>query len=156
MKTRMISAVLAAVACIFTLCSCEYIFGSVADEGAVTVVIENADGSFAVYEAELKDVENKSEGAKGILEQLCKTDGLQLEITESTYGAYVCAVGSIKESVSEGLYVIVYTSVEADSYAGAPTLDYNGTVMYQSGVGLSTMNVEAGTTVLFRLEKSPY
>ena len=75
---------------------------------------------------------------------------------DSTYGAYVSAIGSIKEDGASKTYVIVYTSVAADSYDGAPTVDYDGVTMYQAGVGLSGMTVEAGTIILFRLEVSPW
>ena len=77
-------------------------------------------------------------------------------MVDSTYGAYVSAIGGIAENGAEAMYVIVYTSVASDSYDGAPTVDYNGTTMYQAGVGLSGMSVEAGTVILFRVEKSPY
>ena len=81
---------------------------------------------------------------------------LYLEMIDSTYGAYVSAIGSIKESGVDKMYVIVYTSVATDSYEGAPTVDYEGTTLYQAGLGLSGMNVEAGGIILFRIEKSPY
>ena len=77
-------------------------------------------------------------------------------MVESTYGAYVSEIGSIKEDSTEKKYVIVYTSVASDSYEGAPTTEYDGTTLYQAGLGLSGMKVEAGTIILFRLEKSPY
>lgn len=139
------------------LCSCDLLFGGVDEEGKITVVVENTDGSYQVFEATLDAVENKEEGAKGVLEHLNQgKDGLYLEMTDSTYGAYVSAVGNIRENPSEGLYVMVYTSVSKDSYEGAPTLNYNGEVLYQAGVGLSGMTVEAGGIILLRLEGSPY
>ncbi len=157
MKKRLLAAALL-VACVLTLLSsCGLIFGDVEDSGAVTVVIENADGSYDTYLADLDAVRNKSEGAKGIIEYLDATeDSFYLEMVDSTYGAYVSAIGSIKESASEGMYVIVYTSVATDSYVGAPAVDYEGITLYQAGLGLSGMSVNEGTVILFRLEKSPY
>jgi hypothetical protein len=73
---------------------------------------------------------------------------------DSTYGAYVSAIGSIAEG--DNMYVICYTSSAADSYEGAPTVKYDGMTLYQAGVGLSGMSVESGSVILFRLEKSPY
>lgn len=157
MKNRLLAAALL-VACVLTLLSsCGLIFGDVEDSGAVTVVIENADGSYDTYIADLDSVRNKSEGAKGIIEYLDATeDSFYLEMVDSTYGAYVSAIGSIKENGSDGMYVMVYTSVSADSYEGAPNAYYEGITLYQAGLGLSGMSVEEGTVILFRLEKSPY
>lgn len=157
MTKKRILAILLVVLMTLLLFSCDLFSGSVDNAGSVTVVVENTDGSYDVFEAELDAVENKEEGAKGILEHLKgSNDRFYLEMTESTYGAYVTAIGNIRENSSEGLYVMVYTSVSSDSYEGAPTVDYKGTALYQSGVGLSGMKVEAGTVILFKLEKSPY
>ena len=136
-----------------TLSSCGVfsLFGDVAEKGEVTVVVENADGSFEVYEAHLESVENKNEGVKGVLEHLNQqNDSLYLVMEDGAYGAFVSEIGSIKQS--EGSYVMVYTSIESDSYAGAPTVEYDGKTLYQSGVGISAMKVGAGTVILFRLE----
>ena len=158
MKKRILSLVLILVMALSAMTSCDILFGDVADNGDVTVVIENADGTYDVYKTYLEEVENKSEGAKGVIEHLNKRENnpLTLEMVDSTYGAYVSAIGSIKEDVASKTYVIVYTSVAADSYEGAPTIDYDGVTMYQAGVGLSGMTVEAGTIILFRLEVSPW
>ena len=157
MTKKKILAILLVVLMTLLLFSCDLFSASVDNAGSVTVVVENTDGSYDVFEAALDAVENKEEGAKGILEHLKESnDRFYLEMTESTYGAYVTAIGNIRESSSEGLYVMVYTSVSSDSYEGAPTADYKGTTLYQSGVGLSGMKVEAGTVILFKLEKSPY
>ena len=157
MKNRIISIILLAAVCLLSLSSCDYLFGDVADDGKVIVVVEESDGGFSKFTADLAFVEKKYEGAAGVLDYLSgRADRLYVETTDGGYGAYVTAIGSIRENKSEGMYVIVYTSVKADSYAGAPTVDYEGITMYQSGVGLSSMTVEAGTVILFRLEKSPY
>ena len=158
MKTRILSLVLVVVIAVASMTSCDafnsIFYGEVAEQGYVTVVVENADGTYDVYKATLEEVENKNEGAKGIIEHLNKSESnpLALEMTESTYGAYVVGIGSIKEDFASNAYVMVYTSVATDSYEGAPTVDYEGVTMYQSGVGLSGMSVEAGTVILFRLE----
>ena len=160
MKKKILAFILALASVFMLLTSCEIIDildgPEVSDEGAVTVVVENYDGSYDVYEASLSEVENKAEGAEGIIEHLNQKKGLYLEMVDSIYGAYVSAVGSIKENSTEATYVIVYTSISTDSYQGAPTVDYNGTTLYQAGVGLSRMSVDAGTVIMFRAEKSPY
>ena len=137
--------------------SCGLLFGQVADSGDISVVIENADGTYDVFDANLDSIENKSEGAKGVIEHLDnKNDSFKVEMIDSTYGAYVSAIGSIRENPTDAMYVMVYTSVATDSYEGAPSINYNGVTLYQSGVGLSGMSVSEGVVILFRLEKSPY
>ena len=154
---RLIAVFVLAVLMLGCLCSCNLINNSVAEEGDVTIVIENVDGSYDVYDIVLESVENKNEGVKGILEHLNKGDDkLYVEMVDSTYGAYVSAIGNIKEDAASGSYVMLYTSIASDSYEGAPTVDYDGTTLYQSGVGMSSMNVESGTVVLFRLETYSY
>ena len=155
MKTRILALFLVIVMALSAMTSCMF-YGEVAEQGDVTVVIENADGTFAVYKTYLEEVENKSEGAKGVIEHLNKreTNPLTLEMVDSTYGAYVSGIGSIKEDAASKTYVMVYTSVASDSYEGAPTVEYEGITMYQAGLGLSGMKVEAGTIILFRLEVS--
>ncbi len=154
MKNKILSLVL--VIALMALTSCSYIFGDVAEQGVATVVVENTDGSYESFKVYLDKLENKSEGAKGVLEHLNKNDDLYLEMVDSTYGAYVSAVGSIKESATDKMYVIVYTSLASDSYDGAPTLDYKGATLYQAGLGLSGMTVDEGVIILLRLEESPY
>lgn len=158
MKTKILAAILLVFVIMGSLISCDLLWGDVAESGDVTVVVEQADGSYDVYYAYLEQVENKNEGAKGIIEHMNQRSEKTLSLTmvDSTYGAYVSAIGGIAENGAEAMYVIVYTSVASDSYDGAPTVDYNGTTMYQAGVGLSGMSVEAGTVILFRIEKSPY
>ena len=158
MKNKILALLSLVAVALATLSSCGILFGDVADNGDFTVVVENVDGTYDVYKTYLEDVENKSEGGKGVIEHLNKRDDkpLALEMVDSTYGAYVSAIGSIKESASDKMYVIVYTSVATDSYEGAPTVQYDGRTLYQAGVGLSGMTVEADGIILFRLERSPY
>lgn len=158
MKKRLLALLLATFILTLSLVSCDAFLGDVADSGDITVVVENKDGSYDVYKTCLEEVENKKEGAKGVVEHLNEREQnpVYLEMVDSTYGAYVSAIGSIRESASDKLYVIVYTSVAADSYDGASTVEYDGTTLYQAGVGLSGMAVPEGGIILFRLEKSPY
>ena len=155
MKIRILALLLALVTAASILTSCSLIFGDVADSGSFTVLVENTDGSYEVYKTDLDSLENKSEGAKGVVEHLnTGDDRLYLEMVDGGYGAYLSSIGNIREG--DGYYVIVYTSVASDSYEGAPTVVYEGVTLYQAGVGLSGMTVEAGGVILFRLEKSPY
>ncbi len=157
MKNRLLALILIVAAAVATLSSCGIIFGDVAEQGEITVVVENTDGGYDLFETNLDAVKNKNEGAKGVLEHLNqRNDRLYVEMIDGGYGAYVSAIGSIKESAADKMYVIVYTSVASDSYEGAPTVQYEGVTLYQAGVGLSGMTVEEGSIILFRLEKSPY
>lgn len=157
MKNRLLALLLVIASVLTVFTSCDLLFGKVDDSGNFTVAVENTDGSYDVFKANLEEIENNKEGAKGVVEHLSKEDdGLYLEMVDSTYGAYVSAIGSIRESNADKMYVIVYTSVASDSYDGAPTLQYEGITLYQAGVGLSGMSVSEGGIILFRLEKSPY
>ena len=131
---------------------------TVAEKGDVTVVVEVAEGEYEVYKTYLENVENKSNGALGVLENLRdrENDPLHLVYSESTYGAFVTEIGSIKEDAAAGAYVMVYTSVQADSYEGAPVVNYEDTELYSAGLGISTMTVNSGTVILFRIEVYSY
>lgn len=158
MKNRIIGLLLSVTVVLLALSSCGYIFGDVAEQGDVIVVVERHDGTCEVYKTYLESVENKKEGAKGVIENLRdrEENPLPLEMADSSYGAYVSGIGSIREDPASKMYVIVYTSLASDSYEGAPTVDYEGVTLYQAGVGLSGMTVESGGVILFRLESSPY
>ena len=66
MKNRLL-ALLLLMATLLSVTSCGIIFGDVAEQGDITVVVENTNGSFEVYKTYLENVENKSEGAKGVI-----------------------------------------------------------------------------------------
>lgn len=125
----------------------------VAEKGDVTVVIEVADGEYEVYKTYLENVENKKNGALGVLESLRdrEENPLHLVYSDSGYGAFITEIGSIKQNEAVGEYVVSYTSVETDSYAGAPTREYEGMTLFSSGVGVSSMTVNEGTVILFRI-----
>ena len=144
-------SIICIAAILFTLASCNK---SIAEEGDVTVVVENADGKHEVYMTYLENVENKGNGALGVLENLKSREEnpLHLVYQNGAFGAFITEIGSIKQDESSGAYVMAYTSVETDSYADAPTVKYKEAVLYSSGVGVNTMTVKAGTIILFRLE----
>lgn len=150
---RILSLLLILAISITALASCGLIsiFGEVEDEGEAWVVVEAADGSYEVYKAALKDVENKKEGAKGVLLYLRdrEENPLHLVMDESSF---VTEIGSIKQDVSSGAYVMIYTSVKADEMPGMPTVEYDGNTLYSSNFGITGMTVKADTVILFRLE----
>ena len=153
-KTRILALIIAVMMLMLSSCS---LFGSVADEGGVTVAVENGE-TYEVYTISLETVENKSEGAWGVLEALAarEKDPLHLVSESGAYGAFITEIGGIKQDASAGAYIMVYTSVATDSYEGSPTVEYNGQTLYQSGVGVSDMTVNADTVIFFRIEVYAY
>ena len=153
MKKRIISLTLILALAVCALCSC---FGSVAERGDVTVVIANRDGTYTEYNAYLENIENKSEGAAGVIEHLAarEKNPLTVDMVNSTYGKYVNAIGSLTPDTASGEYISIYTSVESDfgTFLGVSEIEYNGTVLKSSGVGLTDMNVPEGAVILFCIE----
>ena len=154
MKNKILALTITLIIAVMSLLSCGYIFGDVAEQGDVTVVIENADGTYNVYKTYLENVENKKEGAKGVLENLRdrENDPLSLEMSNGDYGAFITEIGGLKADNNAHTFVSIYTSLSSDSYEGAPTVQYDGITLYQSGVGVSGMKVQEGTVILFRIE----
>ena len=126
----------------------------VAEEGDVSIVIENRDGTHEVYKVFLEDVTNKNEGVYGVIQFLMdrEENSLTAEVVDSTYGAYVQSIGSLTPLGSE--YVCLYTSLEKDfgTWDGVKTVEYEGQTLKESGVGLSSMSIEKGAVVLFKIE----
>ena len=147
-KTRILALIVAVVMLMLSSCS---LFGGVADEGGVTVVVENGD-SYEVYTISLEAVENKSEGAWGVLEAMASRENNPLHLVKEESGYFITEIGGIKQDASVGAYVMIYTSVATDSYDGAATIDYNGQTLYASGFGANKMTVNADTVILFRVE----
>ena len=147
--------ILALILCIaVTLIATVSCTAKVGESGDVTVVVEVSEGNYEVYKTYLENVENKDNGALGVLQNLKarEENPLHLVYSDSTYGAFVTEIGSIKEDSAAGAYVMVYTSNAADSYEGAATVNYGETVLYSAGVGISAMSVTEGTVILFRIE----
>ena len=133
---------------------------TVEEKGDVTVVIENEEGEYDAYKVYLEDVENKSEGVVGILEHLSgrEDNPLHLKMSDGPYGKFLTEIGSVKEDLAAKKYITVYTSLEKDfgTWEGVGVLDYEGTTLKSSGVGISEMSIESETIILFRLEVSQW
>ena len=149
---RILALILCITTLLLSLASCKK---KIAEEGDVTVAIEVEDGEYEVYMTYLENVENKNNGALGVLENLRDRESNPLHVvySKSSYGAFVTEIGPLKQNDSAGEYVMIYTSVETDSYADAPTVTYGEALLFASGIGISMMTVNAGTVILFRLEK---
>lgn len=139
---------------VLTLAACGG--GNVAKSGTATVVIDNGDGTFLTYEVNLSELDEYSEGAFSLLKHLgsIEENPLTFSMVWGGYGAYLTAIGSISENSVTYEYIYVYTSnsKDFDTSEYAKELDYEGQTLKSSGVGVSSMNIEDGTVVLFRLE----
>ena len=163
-KIRTLSLILALVMalCVFVSCGRD---ANVAENGTATVVIETAaegDAKYEVYEVDLSKLEKRDEGALSLLEYIGAEEGSTLYFSLNFgggYGAYVNSMSSINPNAAAGEYVGVYTSVESDFSVPTEympvvsTLRYDGKTLTYSRVGISSMTIEDGSVVLFRLEK---
>ena len=150
---KKILSLILAVAMMLLLVACG---GEVGEEGDVSLVVENRDGSYDVYKVYLEDVTNKEEGVYGVVEFIMqrKENPITADIVDSSYGAYVNSIGSLTPDASKNEYVCLYTSLEKDfgTWDGVKSVVYEGVTLKEAGVGLSSMSIEKGTVVLFRIE----
>ena len=155
-KLRIISLFLLIAVALSGLVGCSG--ETVSDEGTASIVVENRDGSFSLYEADLSLLESYDRGALSVLEYLGKKkDGITYSVSfGGGYGGYVNSIGSLSPAGNE--YVAIYTT-EACDFAVATeymptvsTAEYNGRTLTYSGVGVSEMAVKDKTVILFRIE----
>ena len=150
---KKILSLILAVAMMLLLVACG---GEVGEEGDVSLVVENRDGSYDVYKVYLEDVTNKEEGVYGVVEFIMqrKENPITADIVDSSYGAYVNSIGSLTPDASKNEYVCLYTSLEKDfgTWDGVKSIVYEGVTLKEAGVGLTSMSIEKGTVVLFRIE----
>ena len=150
---KKILSLILAVAMMLLLVACA---GEVGEEGDVSLVVENRDGSYDVYKVYLEDVTNKEEGVYGVVEFIMQREEnpITADIVDSSYGAYVNSIGSLTPDASKNEYVCLYTSLEKDfgTWDGVKSVVYEGVTLKEAGVGLTSMSIEKGTVVLFRIE----
>ena len=155
-KLRIISLFILIFVALCSLSACSG--DGVADEGTATLVVENRDGTYTPYSADLSLLKSYDDGALSVLEYL---GGLEGGITYSVnfgggYGGYINSIGALYPAGAE--YVAIYTSEKADFAVPTEymptvsTVDYNGKTLTYSGVGISDMTVKDGTVILFRIE----
>lgn len=153
MKRKILAMLVIAALTLCALCSC---FGAFDDKGELTVVLENRDGSYTEYKVTLEDVENKDEGVAGVIEHLAaRADSpLSVDMQSGAYGKFINSIGSLVPDAMSGEYVGIYTSVEVDfsTYADVKEINYKGTKLMTSGIGISEMSAADGAVILFRVE----
>lgn len=117
------------------------------DAGTCTLVLSDGENA-TEYSVDLAAL-TSGDGAMPIITHLEQTRGLTYSKTNGMYGAYLTAIGSLKENSAEGTYLGIWTSVEADFDVSeyATTVDYNGKTLVSSGVGISQMTIEDGAVI---------
>jgi len=134
--------------------------GNVVNEGTATLVIEGRDGTYTAYDVDLSKLEKRDEGAISLLEYLASLEGSTLYYNVQWgggYGAYITSIGSLSPDPSCE-YISLYTSESADFAVPTEymptvsTVEYSGKTLTYAGVGLSSMHINDGTVILFRVE----
>ena len=134
--------------------------GEAAATGIAKVVIENGENDYTVYEVDLSKLEKSDEGALSLLEYIASEEGSTLYYNVQWgggYGAYVTSIGSLTPDPT-CQYISLYTNEEVDFAVPtewSPTVataKYGEITLTYAGVGLSSMHINDGTVILFRLE----
>ena len=121
---------------------------------------ENGENDYTVYEVDLSKLEKRDEGALSLLEYLASLEGSTLYYNVQWgggYGAYITSIGSLNPDPT-CQYISLYTTEEADFAVPtewSPTVataTYGEITLTYAGVGLSSMHINDGTVILFRLE----
>ena len=114
------------------------------------VYVGNTD--ITAYAVDVTKVE-VTEGVFSVLKYLKDNEGMTFEYADSTYGAYITAIGDYK---AEGnAYVAIYTTYDEDKNLPGPytsEITFDGRTFVTSGWGASSMHVVGGESVLFTLE----
>ncbi len=132
------------------LIGCQNKPGEVSDTGTATVVVAVGD-DVRSYEIPLDKIDG-SVGAIILLDYLKAEGKLDYTSEDSGYGAYLTKVDHLEQRASEGIYVGIWTNVESDidrESVYATTVDYNGTTLYSSNVGMGELNVPDGAIIYF-------
>ena len=114
----------------------------VSQKGYLTLVLE---GDPAVeYRVNLDKVEGE-DGLLSVLEYLNAEKGLAYNAD----AGFLTEVGEVKQDADAGVYVYIWTSVDADKdvSAYATTKDYNDMTLTSSGVGATDMTVCDGAVI---------
>lgn len=118
--------------------------------GYCTVVV--ATDPVKEYKVDLDKV-TIDNGLISIFEYLKANEGFTYEMQESTYGAFLTKVLTLDSTAVENSFITLMTSVEKDfdvsEYAVEKT--YNGTKLVSSGLGASSMTIEAGAVYYIAL-----
>lgn len=117
----------------------------------LTIVI--ADTTPVEYVLDMTKVD-QSKGVVGALDYLKANDNFDYVSENSGYGIFLTKVGSLETDASKQQFISIYTSVEKDKDVSqyAKTIDYKGTKVTTSGLGISSMHIENNAIIYFCIE----
>ena len=149
MKTKITSLVLAllVICSLFTMTACnDKTETQTTEPQASTMTLVVGSKSNTIYIVELDKVET-DKGIMPILEHLKKEKGLEYKSEDSGYGAFLTKVGDLVQR--DKTYIYLYTSVEKDRDVSeySRVVNFEGKILYSSGVGASEMTIEPGCTI---------
>lgn len=118
----------------------------ISEKGVITLVI--ASDPQEVYSLDLDKITG-NKGLLSVLEYLKETEGLNFVSEESGYGAFITEVGGLSQDNISGVYLYIYTSVEADfDVSGyALTVTCEGKTLTSAGVGANEMTLTDGCVI---------
>ena len=113
-------------------------------KGYATIVLD--DEAKTEYRVNLDKVEG-NDGLLSVLAYLKTAEGLTYA-NDAT--GFLTEVGAVKQDAAAGIYLYIWTSVEADAdvSAYATTKDCKGKTLTSSGVGTTDMTMEDGAVIL--------
>ncbi len=158
-EMKKIKAFAAALLALAVLLLCLTACGGVSESGYAAVVVETeneGDIKYLVFSVNLDELTDKSQGVYSVLEHLLADadSGFTYEIE----GTYITSVMGVTPDSSKHEYIAIYTNEKADFAVPdawtpvVPTVDYNGSTLTSSGLGVHSMTVNDGTVILFRME----
>ena len=98
-----------------------------------------------VYTVDLNKVGEIKNGLISVFDYLKENNGFTYEMQDSTYGAFLTKVLTLDSTSITNGFITLLTSVEADfDVSGyAVEQDYKGTKIVSSGLGASSMTIQA-------------
>ena len=154
---------IASLLCLCALC-CAFAFAACgkgeALRGEMTLVIDDpqTEGYDAEFTVDLSAFES-SDRAIDVLDALSDAGKLCYRSTSGAYGAFLTAVGVMRDGAEEllltqdegaGVYLMLCTSVDRDraDYAGMLVAEYRGKTLAESALGISSAHIEDGAVLM--------
>ena len=142
MKTNKRIRILSLLLALVLICSALVGCTEASQSGFVTIVLEGEPET--EYRVNLDKVEGE-DGLLSVLEYLKTENGL----TYNADAGFLTEVGSVKQDATAGVYVYIWTSVEADMDVSAwgTTKEYKDMTLTSTGVGATDMTVCDGAVI---------
>ncbi len=145
-RTALIVVALVLFASLLTVfCACDN-GGNKNTEGSARIIV---DGENVIDLTVNLDKIDGSAKLLPVLKSLKEQGKLALEYEESVTGAYLTKIGTLQNSGNK--YIYVFTSLESDKDVSewATSVEYDGIMLYSSGLGVSEMSLKDGTVIYF-------